>query len=71
MGDTAQWTGSETNPKEDFKMRKTTLQFGARNAKFSNNDQLQTDDHFTLPGGARVDPGYQRRKRNKLHYFLK
>ena len=25
-----------------------TLQFGARNAKFPNNDQLWTDDNFTL-----------------------
>ena len=38
--DSAQWTGSATNPQEEFKMRKMTLQFGARNAKFSNNDQL-------------------------------
>ena len=55
-----------------------TLKFGARNAKFSNSDQLYTDDHFTLPytrgggaclGGARVDPEYQRRKRTKLYAF--
>ena len=28
----AQWTGSATNPQEEFKMRKKTLQFGGRNA---------------------------------------
>ena len=47
-GYTAQWTGSVTNPLKEFKMRKTTLQFVARNARFSNNDHLSTDDHFIL-----------------------
>ena len=28
----AQWTGSATNPQEEFKLRKMTLQFGGRNA---------------------------------------
>ena len=37
-----------TNPNEDFKMRKMTLQFCARNAQFSDNDQLQTDDNICL-----------------------
>ena len=32
----AQWTASATNPQEEFKMRK----FGARKAKFFNNDQM-------------------------------
>ena len=53
------------------------LQFSARNAKISNNDQLYTDDDFTLsyikggPGGARVDPGFEIRNRKKLHTFFK
>ena len=36
----AQSTASATNPHEEFKMRKTTLQFNARNDWFSDNDQL-------------------------------
>ena len=43
----AQSSGSATNPHEEFKRRKTTLHFFfARNAKFSNSDQLFTDDNF-------------------------
>ena len=37
-----------TNPLEEFKMRKTTLEFCARNAQFSDNDKLQTDFNFCL-----------------------
>ena len=36
----AQSTGYATNPLEEFKIRKTTLQFYARNAYFSDNDHL-------------------------------
>ena len=36
----AHLTGSVPNAQEEFKMRRMTLIFGARNAKFSNTDQL-------------------------------
>ena len=39
----AQSTGSATNPHEEFKMRKTTLQFFTRNSKFSKGDQFVVD----------------------------
>ena len=41
-------TGSATNPHEELKMRKTTLYFCARNAKFSNSDQMYPVDNFCL-----------------------
>ena len=39
-GSIAQSTGSATNPYEECKISKMTLQFCARNAKFSESEQL-------------------------------
>ena len=45
----AESTGSATKPHEEFKMRKMTLHFCGRNAKFYNSYQLFTDDNICSP----------------------